>query len=67
MEKKEENEKWIWIRQATKTGVIRMKSGGVCDVSYPTSKLRRARVQGEGDICPTLTCSGNAIVRIWKL
>ena len=47
MEKKEENEKWIWIRQATKKGVIRMKSGGVCDVSYPTSKLRRARVQGE--------------------
>lgn len=40
-----------------------MKSGGVCDVSYPTSKLRRGRVQGGGDVCPALTCQCN-IVRI---
>ena len=41
-----------------------MKSGGVCDVSYPTSKLRRGRVQGDGDISPTLTCESGGIVRI---
>ena len=41
-----------------------MKSGGVCDVSYPTSKLRRGRVQGGGDISPTLTCESGGIVRI---
>ena len=41
-------EKYLWIKQATKTGWIKMKSGGVCDVSYPTSKLRRGRVQGGG-------------------
>ena len=41
-----------------------MKSGGVCDVSYPESKLRRGRVQGGRDISPTLTCTGEAIVRI---
>ena len=31
--------------------------GGVCDLSYPTSKLRRGRVQGGGDISPTITTS----------
>lgn len=41
-----------------------MKSGGVCDVSYPTSKLRRGRVQEGGNVSPTLTCSSGAIVRI---
>lgn len=28
--------------------------GGVADLSFPTSKLRRGRVQGNGQICPTL-------------
>lgn len=32
-----------------------MQSGGVADFSYPTSKLRRGRVQGDGDISPTIT------------
>lgn len=41
-------DKYLWIKQATKDGWIKMKSGGVCDVSYPTSKLRRGRVQGGG-------------------
>ena len=57
-------EKYLWIKQVTKDGYINMKSGGVCDVSYPTSKLRRGRVQGGGDISPTLTCESGAIVRI---
>ena len=41
-----------------------MKSGGVCDVSYPTSKIRRGRVQGNGDISPAILTSGTAIVKI---
>ena len=57
-------DKYIWIKQATKDGWIKMKSGGVCDVSYPTSKLRRGRVQGGGNVSPTLTCSSGAIVKI---
>ena len=36
----------IGVRQATKEGVIPMQIPGVCDLSYPTSKLRRGRVQG---------------------
>ena len=57
-------DKYIWIKQATKDGWIKMKSGGVCDVSYPTSKLRRGRVQGGGTVSPTITCSSGAIVKI---
>ena len=38
----------ILIRQATADGWIAMCNGGVCDLSYPTSKLRRGRVQGGG-------------------
>lgn len=57
-------DKYLWIKQATKEGWIKMKSGGVCDVSYPTSKLRRGRVQEGGNVSPTLTCSSGAIVRI---
>lgn len=46
------------IPQATRLGWIEVRSGGVFDWSYPTSKLRRGRVQGEyGDICPTITCN----------
>lgn len=46
------------IPQATKLGWIEVRSGGVFDWSYPTSKLRRGRVQGEyGDVCPTITCN----------
>ena len=59
-----EKERYLWIKQATKEGYIKMKSGGVCDVSYPTSKLRRGRVQHGGDVSPTVTCGSGAIVRI---
>lgn len=46
------------IPQATRLGWIEVRPGGVFDWSYPTSKLRRGRVQGEyGDICPTITCN----------
>lgn len=55
----------IYIRHATRLGYIPMKSGNVADLSYPTSKIRRDRVQGRyGNISPTITCGGNAIYKI---
>ena len=57
----------ISIRQATKKGFIDMNNGGVVDMSYPGSKLRRGRVQEDGNVSPTLTCSGDAIMRVEKL
>lgn len=54
----------IRIKQATKQGWIEMENNTIADLSYPDSKLRRGRVQGGGNICPTLTCSDGAIYRI---
>ena len=46
----------LYIRQATKDGLIPCEvGGGVADLNYPDSKTRRGRVQGNGQICPTLT------------
>lgn len=47
--------KTIEVRQATKDGSIPCEVGGVADLNYPSSKTRRGRVQGNGQICPTLT------------
>ena len=49
--------KVLKIPQATKKGYIECPVGGVFDWSYPTSKLRRGRVQGGGTISPTLLAS----------
>lgn len=54
----------IFIRQATKKGYTEVKQGGVADLSYPSSKTRRGRVQDGGDICPTLTTSDPNICKI---
>lgn len=43
-----------------------MDNGGVVDMSYSNSKLRRGRVQEGGHVSPTLTCSGDAIMRVEK-
>ena len=48
----------IKIKQATSKGYILCVEGGVADLSYPGSKTRRGRVQGGGQISPTLTCMG---------
>ena len=37
----------IKIRQATKQGYIEMVNGGVADLSYPKSQIRRGRCQGD--------------------
>lgn len=40
---------------------------GIVDLTYPTSKLRRGRVQGGGKICPTITRGGiNGLLVIFK-
>lgn len=46
------------IPQAVRRGWIECPAGGCFDWSYPQSRLRRGRVQGGGDLCPTLTSSG---------
>jgi DNA (cytosine-5)-methyltransferase 1 len=45
------------VCQATKQGFIFCPVGGIFDSSYPKSKLRRGRVQGNGHVCPTITTS----------
>lgn len=57
-------EKYIGIRQAVKDGYIKMKLGGVADFNYPTSQLRRGRVQGDGDICPTITSMNMEVCKV---
>lgn len=50
----------LGIKQATKQGYIpiNLDGGGIADLSYPTSELRRGRVQGGGKVAPTLTTTG---------
>lgn len=48
----------IRIKNNTKQGWIEMKVGGVADLSFPTSKTRRGRVEEEGAIAPTITTTG---------
>lgn len=48
----------IRIKQATQQGWVEMDSGGLADLSFPTSKTRRGRVEERGQICPTITTTG---------
>ena len=57
----------IAIRQATKKGYIECEIGGVADLSYPSSKTRRGRVQEGGKICPTITATETGVCRIEKV
>lgn len=43
---------------------IECKAGGVADFSYSESKLRRGRVQGGGDVSPTLTSSNLGVCKV---
>lgn len=47
----------IWVSQAVKSGYIFCEMGGVFDPTYPSSINRRGRVQGKGQICPTILAS----------
>lgn len=57
---------YVRIKQATNQGFIKCKIGGVFNGAYPTSKLRRGRVIDNGDVSPTIQCSGIEIYRIEK-
>ena len=48
----------VLIKQATEKGYAECDIGGVADLSYPTSKTRRGRVQDNGQVSPALTVSG---------
>lgn len=54
----------VKIKQATKQGYIDCVIGGVADFNYPTSKVRRGRVQGGGNISPTITSEGSGICKV---
>lgn len=57
----------LCVKQATKKGYIELDfidGVGVCDLSYPSSKTRRGRVQEGGKICPTITAESSGIVVI---
>lgn len=51
------------VKQATKEGSVKCKVGGCYDASYPNSTTRRGRVQGGGDVVPTLTAGNNENIR----
>ena len=53
----------INIRQATNEGSIPIVDGGVADLSFPSSKTRRGRVQDNGTIAGTL-CTSNQLYQI---
>lgn len=53
----EESNNCIKIKANNSEGFYTLKLGGICDLSYPDSTTKRARVQSNGDICPTIsTC-----------
>lgn len=45
---------WLLVRQATEKGYIECCSGGVFDIAYPNSELRRARVKDDGKTASAL-------------
>ena len=51
----------IGIKQATKKGYIECELPGCADFSFPNSTKRRGRVQGGGQIVPTLTAAEGGI------
>lgn len=54
----------VMIKQATKAGFIKWQVGGVADLSFPTSKTRRGRVQADGTVCPTIMSSNQELYKL---
>lgn len=54
----------VMIKQATKAGFIKWQVGGVADLSFPTSKTRRGRVQAGGTVCPTIMSSNQELHKL---
>ena len=61
IESKNTESKVIGIKQATKKGYIECELPGCEDLSFPNSQYRRGRVQGNGQIVPTLTAAEGGI------
>lgn len=54
----------VTIKQATKAGFIKWQVGGVADLSFPTSKTRRGRVQAGGTVSPTIMSSNQELYKL---
>ena len=54
----------VAVKQATYKGYEECVVGGVADLSFPSSKTRRGRVQDGGNTCPTLTAETTGVCRI---
>lgn len=54
----------VMVKQATKAGFIKWQVGGVADLSFPTSKTRRGRVQAGGTVCPTIMSSDQELYKL---
>ena len=54
----------VMIKQATKAGFIKWQVGGVADLSFPTSKTRRGRVQAGGTVSPTIMSSNQELYKL---
>lgn len=54
----------VMIKQATKVGFIKWQVGGVADLSFPTSKTRRGRVQAGGTVSPTIMSSNQELYKL---
>lgn len=50
------------IPQATKRGYVEVVPYGAFDWNYPSSLTRRGRVQGGGNISPTICCQNEIYV-----
>lgn len=63
--KRENTQNYVVIPANTADGQQTMELGGVCDLSYPSSKTRRGRVQDGGSVTPTITTHAeNSLRRI---
>ncbi|MBO1695221.1 DNA (cytosine-5-)-methyltransferase [[Clostridium] symbiosum] len=51
----------LLVRQDTLKGYEECIKNGVANLSYPNTKGKRGRVQGNGVICPTITSQGNSL------
>ena len=59
-----DGETYLRLRQATELGYTDVPVGGVGDIAYPTSLIRRSRTVGGGRLCNTLTASGSNLITL---
>lgn len=59
-----DRQRYVGIKQATIKGYEECEIGGVADFLYPTSKFRRGRVQGKGQISPAITAENTGVCQV---